>query len=111
MSDSVLCRCIFTVQLAVVDSFSKRPNGSVSMSYARFGEFGTQTGFVTGNGEFEDVVRIRGDAAFGEKKVVCKEESEYWRELREWSAGVGGERSWHVPSSPRPAVRTSQSHP
>jgi hypothetical protein len=111
MSDSFLCRCIFTVQLAVVDSFSERLNSSMSMSYARFGEFGTQTGFVTGNGEFQDMVRIRGNAALGEKEIVSKEEGEDRRELEERLVGAGGERLWHEPSSPRSAVRTSQSHP
>jgi hypothetical protein len=112
VSDSLLCRCIFAVQLAVVDGFSERLNRSMSVAYARFGKLGTQTGFVSGNGELEDVVRVCGDAALGEEEIVCKEESEDWCELEERLIGAEvRDCGIKVPSFPRPAARTSQSHP
>jgi hypothetical protein len=88
VSDSLLCRCIFAIQLAVVDGFSERFNRSVSVAYARFGKLGTQTGFVSGNGKLENVVCVCGDAALGEEEIVRKEEREDWCELKERLIGA-----------------------
>jgi hypothetical protein len=67
VSDSVLCRRIFTVQLAIVDDFSERLDSGVSMTYACLGELGAQAGLVPGDGELQDVIRVCRDTALGEE--------------------------------------------
>tara|TARA_R110002003_G_scaffold1489_7_gene23121 strand:+ start:14621 stop:14833 length:213 start_codon:yes stop_codon:yes gene_type:complete len=70
VSGRFLCGILITLQLAIVDSFLERYQCRVSIAYARLGELGAQTSFVSGDGEFEDMTCRSSDATFRDKQVV-----------------------------------------
>jgi hypothetical protein len=81
VSGRFLRRILITLQLAIVDSFLERYQCRVSIAYASLRELGTQTSFVSGDGEFEDMAYRSSDATFRNKQIVREQEREDGSEL------------------------------
>jgi hypothetical protein len=73
MSSLYLVDVVVVFKLAIANSFLEGCQGSMSISDACFRELGAQTGFVSSDCEFEDMVCSGSDTTFRNEEVVCQE--------------------------------------